>query len=179
MVQVMRSSFLALAGLILLLPACSGLRNLERNQQSTRVAADSTVHLEAVQSIQQEKVLETLTLERDSLNSHYSVQIWPKGKFSYSAAHGFEGSAEKIMISGAVKQGKQSLSSALRKETKTQWQKTSSDLQKRSSSVTQRLVKKKSVSWKTILGYALILFSVIALLLFFRALRIRLRLAGV
>jgi len=40
------------------------------------------------------------TLMLDTSNSEYVVQITPLGKFRYSAENGFEGMAEKVLISG-------------------------------------------------------------------------------
>jgi hypothetical protein len=42
------------------------------------------------------------TLLLDTSNSEYVVQITPLGKFFYSAEKGFEGMAEKIVLSGKV-----------------------------------------------------------------------------
>ena len=42
------------------------------------------------------------TLLLDTSNSEYVVQITPVGKFRYSAENGFEGMAEKVLVSGKV-----------------------------------------------------------------------------
>jgi hypothetical protein len=36
----------------------------------------------------------------DSSHSDFTLTLWPKGKFTFSVAKGFEGEAEKIMIKG-------------------------------------------------------------------------------
>ncbi|MCD0487909.1 hypothetical protein LPB86_06695 [Pedobacter sp. MC2016-14] len=38
----------------------------------------------------------------DSLNSTTTVQIWPKGKFKFSQEFGFEGEAEKVLLTGTL-----------------------------------------------------------------------------
>lgn len=42
----------------------------------------------------------SFSLFRDSSDASYSVQVWPRGAFSYSAENGFKGEAEKVIISG-------------------------------------------------------------------------------
>jgi hypothetical protein len=158
-------------GLIILLPACAGMRNLERNEENTRATADSSLHIEQIDQVKSDKSIESLTLKRDTLNNSYTVQIWPKGKFSYNAAVGFEGDAEKILITGTVKQGKQSLSTNSLKESRDTLVKRESDLQMRSNTAKDTVALKKVVSWKAILGYALIAIVAIALLLIFGFIR--------
>ena len=36
----------------------------------------------------------------DSLNKDWNIQLWPKGKFTFSPQNGFEGEAEKVLING-------------------------------------------------------------------------------
>lgn len=36
----------------------------------------------------------------DSSHNDYTMLFWPKGRFTFSAANGFEGEAEKVMIKG-------------------------------------------------------------------------------
>jgi hypothetical protein len=45
----------------------------------------------------------SLLLFNDSSDQDYTLQIWPKGKFTYSAANGFQGEAEKMLVSGKMK----------------------------------------------------------------------------
>jgi hypothetical protein len=158
-------------GLISILPACGGMRNLERNQESTLATADSIARLEQVKIFKQDKSLETLTVKSDSLNSSYTIEIWPKGKFSYNAEQGFEGTADKILIVGTVKQGKQSLSTQSINEHTGKLGKTSMVIDKRTSVIKKNAALKKLVSWKTVLGYALIAFCLIASLLTFSLMR--------
>jgi hypothetical protein len=45
----------------------------------------------------------SLLLFKDSSDQNYTLQIWPKGKFTYSPVSGFEGEAEKMLVSGKLK----------------------------------------------------------------------------
>lgn len=40
---------------------------------------------------------------RDSSHNDVTVLLWPKGKFTFSVAHGFEGEAEKVVVLGKTK----------------------------------------------------------------------------
>lgn len=46
------------------------------------------------------------TLLLDTSNSEYVVQITPLGKFFYNAEKGFEGMAEKVVVSGKANKGR-------------------------------------------------------------------------
>jgi hypothetical protein len=57
----------------------------------------------------------SLNLYSDSSNHGYQVQLWPKGQFKYSATAGFEGEAEKVLITGnlqGIKKGAKSAGSS-------------------------------------------------------------------
>ena len=40
----------------------------------------------------------------DSLNKDWNIQLWPKGKFTFSPQNGFEGEADKVLINGRSSQ---------------------------------------------------------------------------
>ena len=46
---------------------------------------------------------ESVTFYADSTNHQYQVQVWPKGDFSFSADKGFQGKANKVLITGNLK----------------------------------------------------------------------------
>jgi len=41
-----------------------------------------------------------LVAEDDSLHQSWDIQLWPKGKFTFSPDRGFEGEAEQVLIKG-------------------------------------------------------------------------------
>lgn len=152
-----------MAGLVLLLSACGGIRNVEKHGEHTKSSSDSSLSVLQVQVQQKAKALEQLTVKTDSTKRSYIIQIWPKGKFSYSAEHGFEGMADKILISGKFKQAQQLLSTNSLKESQSQFAEQRFELEKHSDLEKKKTAINKAVSWKTVLGYALIAFCLIAL----------------
>ncbi|NII83715.1 hypothetical protein [Pedobacter sp. SG908] len=85
-----------------LLMACSILLSACGSLKSKK-----TLHTENLQSNSYQQEITNLqswvkenTLLLDSSNSEYVVQITPVGKFFYSAENGFEGLAEKVLVSG-------------------------------------------------------------------------------
>lgn len=49
----------------------------------------------------------TITLKKDSDHLDYAIQLWPKGRFTFSPTDGFSGEAVKILIAGSDKKGSQ------------------------------------------------------------------------
>lgn len=89
---------------LILLTACSTLLSACGSLKSKK-----TLHTENLQSNSQYQEHTDLqgwakanTLLIDTSNSEYVVQITPVGKFRYSAEKGFEGMAEKVLLSGKV-----------------------------------------------------------------------------
>jgi len=41
-----------------------------------------------------------MVYQKDSSQTAWQIQLWPKGRFVFSAGKGFEGEAEKILITG-------------------------------------------------------------------------------
>ncbi|MDQ0968959.1 uncharacterized protein YceK [Flavobacterium sp. W4I14] len=89
---------------LILLMACSTLLSACGSLKSKK-----TLHTENLQSnsqYQEDSNLQSWakanTLLLDTSNSEYVVQITPVGKFRYSAENGFEGVAEKVLVSGKV-----------------------------------------------------------------------------
>lgn len=81
----------------MLLSACGSLKSkktlhTENLQSNSHYQEDSNLQSWAKEN----------TLLLDTSNSEYVVQITPVGKFLYSAKNGFEGMAEKVLVSGKV-----------------------------------------------------------------------------
>lgn len=99
-----------------------------------------TLHTENLQSnsyYQEDSNLQSWakanTLLLDTSNSEYVVQITPVGKFRYSAENGFEGVAEKVLVSEKV--GKRQILH--------QQQETGHQLQQQKRNLESKQVKKK------------------------------------
>lgn len=57
--------------------------------------------LEVEHSVRQNRLSQQRELMLiDSSHNDYTMLFWPKGRFTFSAANGFEGEAEKVMIRG-------------------------------------------------------------------------------
>jgi len=63
----------------------------------------NNTRLSVAKAQEQQLESQSLTFFTDSTNHDYQVQLWPKGPFKYSASSGFEGEAQKVLISGNVK----------------------------------------------------------------------------
>ncbi|MEH3113528.1 hypothetical protein [Pedobacter terrae] len=79
----------------LILSACSTLKN---KKTSATQALQSYSHQQ--ENMKQLSWAKSNTLLVDTSNSEYVVQITPLGKFLYSAEKGFEGMAERVVLSG-------------------------------------------------------------------------------
>lgn len=84
---------------------------LQRNTTtSTEDRQDLSGKVDMVTAAAQEKNMESqsFTFYTDSTQHGYSIQLWPKGHFTYSPLNGFEGEAEKVLVTGnlnGVKKG--------------------------------------------------------------------------
>jgi hypothetical protein len=162
---------LLVAAVLLLFSSCGGMRNVDRSSEHMRSKTDSSMKVRQLALVQENKASESLVLINDSLNNRYQVLIWPRGKFSYSAEKGFEGTAEKILISGRVKKGHRAVAKTLTSEHKDVLKKTDVAVQNHSEALQRSTAIKKVLSWKTVLSYALVLLCIIAIILIFRFVR--------
>lgn len=91
---------------------------------------------------------DNITFYRDTGNSNYTIQIWPKGMFSFSPEKGFSGVAEKVMIEGQVLSG--SAASGLTTSNQQARNKTEVELNEEDKQVADRKekLKQSSPSWK-------------------------------
>jgi len=97
--------------LLLFIYGCGTLKNtssdatesahLSRNQQSLQQQEEDGLDSTGTK----------LSISRDTASMEYDMQIWPKGKVSYSSETGFTGEAEKIFIHGKFNTGSSSSSS--------------------------------------------------------------------
>jgi hypothetical protein len=93
----------------------------------------------------------------DSADNSFSMELWPKGVFTYSAAQGFKGEAEKILISGKTKRGTaSSMQENYSADTKSDQKLTAleSTLEKTESN---KKVIRHTLSWKIIVAAVLML----------------------
>lgn len=93
----------------------------------------------------------SITFYKDTNHVDYTIQIWPKGMFSYSQEKGFTGEADRVMIKGSASASSAfSDSNTLEQRDKS---KVELNLSQKDKQVTddQKKVKTSSYSWKLIL----------------------------
>lgn len=100
----------------------------------------------------------SITFYKDTNHANYSIQIWPKGMFSYSQEKGFTGEADQVMIKGDVS-GSSAFSGLHTLEQQDQGKIAVAISQKNKKIADdQKKVKTSSYSWKLILtGFAVII----------------------
>jgi len=143
------------AGNLILMIGCGLFKNTVTDLQQSH---EQTTSGTKVQSLAQRDWLSrsgSVSFYRDSSNLDYFIQIWPRGRFSFSAGEGFSGEADKIQVTGKAKAG--SVSS----ERHSSLQQDKGKLQKehiseKKSVADQKLkIKKSAVSWKWVIaGFA-------------------------
>jgi len=103
-------------GYLTLLVGCAGCGMLKDTSKSVNATHDQLDEQQATKLlVDANKTITaaTLTLYTDSTNQDYSVQVWPKGRFTFSAANGFEGEAEQVLVTGKIRhQGSGSITTA-------------------------------------------------------------------
>lgn len=83
--------------LIFVLFGCSASQKLKQQQKLLQEQKE----VKSLAALQQLYLTNRLLLQ-DSTQSAYRVEIWPIGKFSYSADSGFVGQAQQVLINGAI-----------------------------------------------------------------------------
>ena len=156
---------------LLLGQACSPLRNLEKNRLSSKTVSDSSLHADLMVNSEEKENSLYRVRSQDSLDEAYRIQIWPKGAFSYDPLHGFSGEAEKIQVHGRQMARRIRESADYRNSSRNAQVNTSLDVEQHSRFIEKQHSLKKAVSWKTVLGYLLVVFCLIASFLLFRGIR--------
>jgi hypothetical protein len=89
---------------LLFITACSLLKG-KSFYQADSLLRQNTNRLFKNNSIFHSKTVRIFT-SSDSLDKQYVTEIYPKGFFNYSPENGFSGTAERIVLTGRVKEGK-------------------------------------------------------------------------
>jgi len=141
------------------------LQRTEKNTAESNAEFKSTVVQQTTADLEKSTGSESLTFYTDSTDHSYSVQLWPKGSFNFSAANGFEGAADKVSITGRIKgmkKGSGLTSTAEKVSAHAQSNLQSSQGEK---SGTSSLVKKSGPSAWWLIGGLLLLAGVLLLFL--------------
>lgn len=94
----------------------------------------------------------SVSFHRDSSDFGYSLQIWPRGTFSYSPEDGFSGEADKVLVTGKGKSG--SVSTGLTNILERDKGKIRQNLKQHTKNVRdeKQKSKKTSPSWKWVIA---------------------------
>lgn len=91
-------------GTIVLMAACSSLKNKTRSETESRNAAKYATESKTDKKWQESKTVKSLFLKQDSADMAFTVEIWPIGSFDFSPQKGFAGTAQKITYRGRASQ---------------------------------------------------------------------------
>ena len=129
--------------------------------QKEKLTSKHKSQKEALQFVGQRNVLNTQSqlVLIDSSHNDFTMMLWPKGKFTFSVANGFEGEAERILIKGKQVNEKQL---TLKQETMqdSAWLKANYTNEKTSNTT----VKKNKLSIGYSLGWIVVLLGLVVLI---------------
>ena len=105
--------------LCLLMQGCALMTGLKK-EQTAKLSSETELDLKVSNNLQENRLLLNLVDRKDSSVINVQLEIWPKGKFSFSPEHGFVGEAERLKwhgqeTSGASQQQRLTLTSSLEK----------------------------------------------------------------
>ncbi|MEJ5961355.1 hypothetical protein [Pedobacter immunditicola] len=85
---------------MLLLQACGLFKNHSQSTSSNQTKMENFTDLQLSAQSHSSAESQRILLTDDSLGYDYSLEIWPKGIFSFSQEKGFIGEANKVLLSG-------------------------------------------------------------------------------
>ncbi|SEA43840.1 hypothetical protein [Pedobacter hartonius] len=144
---------LALGCLLLVsFEACSLFRQTTKTKEEESTSARTDTGLRIISERERKAFSNMLTFKRDSGSRNYTVQVWPLGNFTFSPERGFEGQAEKVLITGQDRQVRSS--SNLVKTQELSRGKTTGELKQSTERNAKSSINKteSSPSWKWIIG---------------------------
>lgn len=85
---------------ILFMQACGLFKNNSQSKSSNQTKMENFTDLQLSEQSHSSAESQSLLLTDDSSGYDYSLEIWPKGIFSFSQEKGFVGEAEKMLLTG-------------------------------------------------------------------------------
>jgi hypothetical protein len=142
--------------LCLLMQGCALMTGLKKAQQTAKVSSEADLELHAVNNLKENRLLLNLVDRKDSTVINAQLEIWPKGRFSFSPEHGFVGEAERLKWNGqetsaSTQQQRLALTSALEKGEVL-------DMDLKQQQKVQEVVKTSRSSWQ---GWLLLLLLIV------------------
>jgi len=82
---------------------CNLLKNTSTESAKSKQNYGEKFQMDLLEQKKLEMNKGSLFIHQDSSVQDYTVQLWPKGAFTYSASSGFSGEADHILITGRKK----------------------------------------------------------------------------
>jgi hypothetical protein len=144
--------------------ACSLFKNSSRNKSTELTRASSNSSVKATLKTTAKFNAGSALSIKDSLENAFYMQIWPKGVFTFSPALGFKGEAEKIVFAGKLKQRTATMKKDSLSAQHTSTQKIIAENKVAHSTKTNDTNIQKSVSWKIVAGFLVLVVALGGLL---------------
>lgn len=148
------------AGLVMLSASCSIFKNTDSSNRKSEQQSSYQVNRSLLEKRDWLNKSSGLTFYTDSSKQDYTIQLWPKGRFSYSAETGFTGEADKVLITGKSKMGSSSSAIVHTEESDKGKKEIQTNLKEGTSSSQKDKLKKSSVSWKVVLAFTALILIV-------------------
>ena len=135
-----------------ILPGCSLFKNTRTETTHSRQQLTTVSSLNLAEEKNWQSKSGTITLKKDSNHLDYAIQLWPKGRFTFSPTDGFSGEAVKILIAANDKKGSQV--STLSNNFELDKGKITASVNQEVKQVADEKVKMKAsaASWKWVIG---------------------------
>ena len=152
----------SLIGAALFLQACGLFKNNNQSKSSNQTKMENFTDLQLSEQSHSSAESQRILLTDDSSGYDYSLEIWPKGIFSFSQEKGFIGEAEKVLLIGT---GVQTSVMQLQQNQELQEERVNNSGLTKATSETSSLEQEAEAStpsWKWMIILGLVLFVVIA-----------------
>jgi hypothetical protein len=90
-------------GCMLLVMNCNLFKNTATDTQKSHALSTAVARVNVAEQKDWLSRSGSVTYHRDSANLDYTIRIWPKGVFSFSAEQGFSGEADQVLVTGKAK----------------------------------------------------------------------------
>lgn len=99
-------------GCMVLMTNCNLFKNTATDLQKSHALSTSVTQFKSTEQKDYLSTSGSVSFHQDSSDNGYSIQIWPRGMFTYSPGKGFSGEADKVLVTGKAKSGSVSTGSS-------------------------------------------------------------------
>lgn len=86
--------------LVLLVCSCSLFKRTTTNTEKDNLKFQKQSKGKTVEDLTKTNNFQYLTFSRDSVQSAYRIQLWPKGRLIFKGPEGFEGEFDSVLMTG-------------------------------------------------------------------------------